>query len=132
MLKTIVIVANTVTIFNDPGGKVNDYIRAVDQYKQEQKRVEIVGYCGSACTVFLEIACVHPEATLAFHAAQSPPEIPEPAATLAEQYTTKLMVEKYPPALRVWFHLNAADKQGEDQYVTLSGKEVIELGAPEC
>lgn len=132
MLKTIVIVANTVTIFNDPGGKVSDYLRTVEQYKQEQKHVEIVGYCGSACTVFLEIACVHPNAKFAFHAAKSPDDMPEPAATLAEQYVTKLMVEKYPPPLQVWFHLNAADKQGEDQYVTLSGKEVIELGAPEC
>lgn len=43
----------TVQIKNDPGGSVQEYLQAIEYFKQNRIKLTIEGYCASACTLVL-------------------------------------------------------------------------------
>jgi hypothetical protein len=62
--------AHAVTITNDPGGILLDYAKRWQTYYQAQEEVRIMGYCASACTLFLTLpnVCIGRNVQFAFHA----------------------------------------------------------------
>lgn len=108
-------------IWNDPGGGINSYARAVDAGPP----AEIRGYCASACTMWLANGCVHPDATLAFHGAVYPSGNPMPPDR--QDYWDGYMAEYYPPAIAAWYM--TLGRFGENR---LSGAQAIEMGAVPC
>jgi hypothetical protein len=62
--------AHAVTITNDPGGILQDYAKRWQAYYQAREEVRIMGYCASACTLFLTLpnVCVGRNVQFAFHA----------------------------------------------------------------
>jgi len=116
MIDTVFAVAmNTVIIVNDPGGTLSDYAKQLIEYQQNETRVEIQGYCASACTMYLQIACVHPTAILGFHGASAKGE----GNKWMEEWATVALANMYPEALRIWFLENAAELRGDDaEYMT--------------
>jgi hypothetical protein len=58
-----------VIILDDRGGRVNDYMKAAQEYAAEGREVRIVGLCWSACSLALSVpnVCVGSMATVMFH-----------------------------------------------------------------
>lgn len=115
----------TVKIYNDRGGVVYDYLIDYKNYAMSGTTVEIVGECSSACTIFLGVGCVYPDATLNFHAAKN--KITQKKSVIA----TNIMISLYPSGIRKWFYDNAFDLIGHE-FATLSGRDAIKLGAKAC
>ena len=63
-----------VVIANNRGGNVMAAIQRRNQLERWGGPVEIRGYCGSACTLFITMpnACLGPRATVGFHAPRLP------------------------------------------------------------
>ena len=59
-----------IVIRNDDGGNVTGYIARREQLAKSGRRVEIRGYCASACTMLTTLpnACLGPKLVIAFHA----------------------------------------------------------------
>ena len=87
-----------IVIANDPGGYVVSYIRGWENIASLGNRVEIRGYCVSACTLVLGLipadrVCVGEEATFGFHSVSVDFGEHSPAGT---RYLWSL----YPPAVQ--------------------------------
>ncbi|NEX45220.1 hypothetical protein [Pseudotabrizicola algicola] len=118
-------------IENDPGGSLVDRLTALASLRQTGHRVEIVGWCASACTLYLGLpgACVRPSARLGFHGPQSqfygvslPPDDFE--------HWSRVMADHYPPQLRAWFMRDA--RNTTMGVVQITGAQAIQLGARQC
>lgn len=110
------------TIRHDGGGNVVTYMGRMLTLKPNAK---IDGWCASACTIYLAKACVTPRSTLMFHAAF------DERKKQIDVRMTESMSKFYPEPLREWFMESAAHLYGNN-YVELSGAQVIALGAREC
>ncbi len=66
--------SETVVIRDNKGGNVMRAIQRRQQLEHWGGPVEIRGYCGSACTLFITMpnACLGPNATVGFHAPRIP------------------------------------------------------------
>lgn len=82
-----------VTMYNNPGGYVSEFMFMRDYYMQSGTAIRISGTCMSACTMYLKspLFCVYPGAELWFHA-------PTPNSDEARQ----LLLDSYPPRIRQW------------------------------
>lgn len=93
------VVFQPLIIENDGGGLLARYNTSVQEVMRQKRIVEIRGFCGSACTMYLlsPQTCVGPEAELWFHAASYnyDPGRPDP-------YGTRFMLQHYPRKLRAW------------------------------
>jgi len=110
------------TIRNDGGGNVVAYMGKMLSLKPDAK---IDGWCASACTIYLAKVCVTPRSRIVFHAAF------DEVRGKIDVSMTESMAKFYPEPLRKWFMANAAHLYGND-YVELSGAQVIALGARKC
>ena len=113
------------TIYNDYGGSLSKRIDLIEQYKDRDIPVEIVGKCFSSCTMHLKDGCVYPDAILGFHSA------------VAEdgEYSvigTMLMTTYYPPDLQSWFWTTEASSITGKDIIYITGQQAIKLGAKEC
>lgn len=110
-------------IRNDSGGQLQQYLNALSIAAIAGEVIKIDGWCASACTVYLgsPFTCVTPQAKFGFHA---------PFGGTAEQnrYATQVMASNLPPVLGRWFLQNAAHLGGQ-QYVALSGAQIVQMGA---
>lgn len=63
-----------INIDNDKGGNVMEAIQRRNALQASGKRVQIRGYCRSACTIYLTLpnACLGPNASVGFHAPRIP------------------------------------------------------------
>lgn len=119
----------TQIIRNDGGGVVSEYMRTVRAAIITGQRVEIEGSCDSACTLWLAVACVRPNARLGFHGPSSglygiglPP---------AEHDRIALeMARFYPPQIARWFLAGPTKQVLGMTYI--SGATAIEMGAEKC
>ncbi|NEX45325.1 hypothetical protein [Pseudotabrizicola algicola] len=118
-------------IQNDLGGNMEARLQTIARMRASGTRVEIRGTCASACTMYLGLpnTCVSRGSRLGFHGPQSqyygislPPE--------EFEYWSRVMADHYPGAIRSWF-LSEARYTTMD-IITLSGAEVIRLGARPC
>ncbi len=119
----------TIRISHDFGGSIAQYMRAVDGLRDGRSRVEILGDCRSACTLFLGAgnACVSRHATLRFHGPSRPGHALTPAQF--EKFSRR-MAGYYPEPVRSWFLATARYRRGGT--FDLSGAELIAMGVPEC
>lgn len=109
-------------IWHDNGGVVGDYARAVMAAQHSGHRVEIAGECASACTMWLAVACVRPNARLGFHGAT--------AVTRADAYMANLyMAGFYPPAIQNWYLRGPATGQ---RLQWINGDDAVGMGAKGC
>ena len=118
-------------IQNDLGGSMEGRLQTIANFRSSGTRVEIRGQCASACTMYLGLpnACVARSSRLGFHGPQSqyygislPPD--------EFEYWSGVMADHYPGAIRNWF-LSVARYTTMD-IITLSGAEVIRMGARPC
>ena len=103
----------------DPGGSIRDRVELVrDEYRA------IDGYCASACTMHIANGCVTPTAWLVFHGPSY-----DGRAMPGERFDhwSRVMAGHYPDELAAWFM--AHGRVGQH---TLTGQQVIEMGAVEC
>lgn len=58
-----------IIIKNDRGGQITDYVLRRQQLAASGRRVQIHGFCNSACTIFTTLpnACMVPGALIGFH-----------------------------------------------------------------
>lgn len=119
----------TQIIRNDGGGVVSEYMHTVRAAIITGQRVEIRGSCDSACTLWLAVACVRPNARLGFHGPSSavygiglPPEEHDRIAQEMAQF--------YPPQIARWFLSGPANQVLGMTYI--SGQEAIKMGAKGC
>jgi hypothetical protein len=116
----------TIFIYEDRGGVVNDYIAAAHRYRDEKRRVEIRGYCASACLLALSVpgVCVSRAATVKAHHA-------------FEQYTLKIrpditvrMLNELPVKIRVRLESKIREKFTPES--TLLFDDLRQLGVADC
>ncbi|SDD43109.1 hypothetical protein SAMN05421538_101597 [Paracoccus isoporae] len=63
-----------IVVMNHKGGNVLDMVKLRSRLERSGKRVEVRGYCRSACTMLITMrnACLGPHATIGFHAPRIP------------------------------------------------------------
>src|SRR5947209_16046456 len=88
-------------IYDDRGGRIEDYISRFSALRQIGERVIVDGACLSACTVVLGAVqcnrtCVTPRATCGFHAAWIPTGS---GYTVASPRGDRVLWASYPPAV---------------------------------
>jgi len=123
--------AEAMEVRKDMGGSVEERLAEIARLEQAGTPVRIVGTCVSACTLYLGLstACVKPGARLGFHGPSTRLRgLPLPYEEF--ERLSRLMAEKYPPAIRAWFMAEARMVTGD--YITISGAEAIRLGARPC
>lgn len=114
----------------DRGGQIRFYIQKLAAASGQLH--EIRGDCMSACTIWLghKPVCVAPDATLWFHQASDPNlEVVSGNPWRWKSETGNLALSTfYPPrvlaVVRTWLE--------SPEFHTLSGRELIALGIPEC
>lgn len=96
-------VSGTIVITQDNGGPVGEYIQKISAAKKRGDRVEIIGQCLSACTLWLSMPqdqiCVGNNAVLGFHDATSP--IPIVSDAMRDSMRGVLM-SYYPASIKSW------------------------------
>ena len=122
---------NVLVVKDDPGGNISEMLSRVDQLRALGTRVEIRGFCASACTMLLGLpnACVAPTSRLGFHGPQS--QYYGIALPKDEfDYWSDVLAAHYPGTLRDWFMKKA--RNVTLSLVTLNGKQAIQMGAKKC
>ncbi len=111
--------AEQVTIRDDYGGVVVDYLKRLDTWEREKKRLVIEGVCESACTLYLSSpnTCVKRTARLGFHAPRGGETNEIDAAAAA------YMLNSYPPKVRAWVKKHGGLQN--DGLVYLEGADMV-------
>jgi hypothetical protein len=144
LLCTATIVALTATanaqahiVLYDSGGIVSEYVARWKDIAAKGGEVEVLGYCGSACTLVVayiprERLCFGGAASLNFHQARHPDGRPSPL-------TTQWVISQYPNDIRNWITAPPIDSDGiwrEQMPVQssriLPAKELWKMGYKKC
>jgi hypothetical protein len=118
--------AAQIRITDDPGGLIDNHIRAFQQVRDAGHEVVIDGTCNSACTLALGIIprerlCATRRARLGFHASWA--YAPDGSRVRSESGTAQLM-SIYPPHVRQWI----ARRGGlTTRMMVLSGRELSSM-----
>lgn len=107
-------------IVGDRGGNVMAAIQRRNELARSGRPVEVRGYCGSACTLYITLpnACLGPRATVGFHA----PRIP--GTTIIPQGVDNIMGSYYRNGIKrrwdaEWKHSLEIQKITAREYVRL-------------
>jgi hypothetical protein len=92
----------TVRIYDDPGGRIGNYLEKYRALRMSREHVAIDGTCASACTMLLGLIprnriCVTPRAVLAFHAAWDPS-----GDSVVASEGSRYLWSNYPRDIREW------------------------------
>ncbi len=121
----------SITIKKDTGGCIVAYTRTMDRLPQAAI-VRLTGDCRSACTLFIGHpgACTVPTARFLFHG----PSWNGRAMDRTDfERSSNEMASYYPEPIRSWFLTTVRHQIGLDDYETISGRKLIELGVlPRC
>lgn len=114
-------------ITQDYGGSVFVYQTKVSSLQGE---IKVKGECISACTMYLNTGnrlCTYKSAIWGFHGATA--DIP-----FIKQYADNLLSESYRkfPEIKRKFDTSWVKLQGWDNYYTVSGTDMIDMGVKEC
>src|SRR5437764_8694191 len=93
-------------IYNDRGGRIEDYISRFSARRQSGERVIVDGACLSACTMVLGAIprnriCVTSRATFGFHAAWIPTGS---GYVVGSPLGNRVLWASYPAAVRQWIN----------------------------
>ncbi len=121
--------AEVITVANDYGGYISNYMDRIDGIRARHTPVAITGDCRSACTLYLGAGnvCVTQAAMLRFH---GPSRSGEPFPKIEFEMFSQLMARYYPEPIKSWF-MDTARYRINGTFA-LSGAELIRLGVPEC
>lgn len=110
-------------IDNDGGGNVNEYLVDLSVAILSGEKIQIDGWCASACTLYLASTdtCVTANALLGFHA-------PRGGSAAENQQAAQVIGARLPAELSDWYFKYAAELDG-NRFVTLTGAEVVQMGA---
>jgi hypothetical protein len=123
--------AQSIDIFYDTGGSVNERLQDIQEINKNEGYVRIMGTCLSACTLYLGLDnyCVHKEAVFGFHGPRSPKnKLPLPKIEFDR--VSHLMASHYPDKIKKWFLSEGRMKI--DGYYKIKGLDMIKIGAPPC
>ena len=120
---------SAVTISDDRGGQIGDYLAKFHALRENGDRVMIDGTCASACTMLLGVIprnriCVTPRAVLALHSAWTPTSEGEQISSAGNYY----LWSNYPPAVRKWIIQHGGL---HSRIIYLSGAELTAM-YPRC
>lgn len=112
------------TLPDDMGGDVREYHLRTLVMQLRGDTARITNKCASACTLYLSVGCVTPNARLMFHSpfGGTPQQIQE---------ARELLASAYPPALATWYLAGPAYLTGGD-FAELSGAQAIQMGVKQC
>lgn len=114
-------------IGRDDGGQIGKYMRRIEAAALMGQEVQIAGECASACTMWLQTACVWPEAKLGFHGAA---DASGARLNAGDRWSTTIIIAShYPPAIADWFIRGPANGS---KLIWISGATAIKMGAKEC
>jgi hypothetical protein len=119
----------TVTIYDDPGGQIGEYLDRFHALRRSGEHVIIDGTCASACAMLLGVLprnqiCVTPRAVFAFHSAWEP----TPGGNKLSKAGTKYMWANYPSNVRKWISLHGGLRSG---FIYLRGPDLAAM-YPAC
>jgi hypothetical protein len=120
-------------ILHDDGGRLADYVSRWSVVSLAGNQVEVLGRCGSGCTILTayipkDRLCFHARASLAFHMARHSDTDPTPAPK-----TTKWMINNYPADIRGWIEARGGvEKMSISEWWTLPASELWEMGYRKC
>lgn len=94
----------TYRINQDRGGRLDQYAAKYHMLAAQNKKIEIRGYCVSACTLVLtdfprHRVCVGPKAVLGFHQAST---IAPNGEFVRSEIGTQWLYNHYGPSVRAW------------------------------
>ncbi|MDZ4136361.1 MAG: hypothetical protein U1D06_12330 [Paracoccaceae bacterium] len=121
----------SLVITTDRGGALQERLQQVEALRRSGQRVEIRGYCVSACTLYLGLphTCVSRTTVIGFHGPQS--QFYGVGLPRAEfERWSRIMADHYPVPLRAWFMARGRNLTMELQ--TFRGVDLIRMGVPEC
>ncbi len=112
-----------ITITNDDGGVVRDYVLRANLAKLRSDQIRMNGWCASACTAFLgnPTTCVTPRATFGFHG-------PTGGTQAQNRAAAETLARHFPKVLRDWYLTQAAQLQGQ-AYIVVTGEQLVQIGA---
>lgn len=123
--------AETITINNDPGGKVLERRAELSKIYREGHNVKVTGFCLSACTMVLiqiphERLCFGPQAVLGFHVAT--------VGNKPHYAATEHLMEGFPASVRKWFDAKGGVYQMPHgaNYWYLAAQELYAMGFARC
>jgi hypothetical protein len=124
--------AQTVLIYYDGGGVLQERIDMIKEYDRNGTRVEIRGNCKSACTLFLGLrnVCVAPDALISFHGPMYQ-DRKKMSDEKFEHYST-IIADFYPKGIDSWFMKTARYVIGGKNFLTIKGSEMFKYGVREC
>jgi hypothetical protein len=116
----------TVSIYDDRGGLVTDYFKALEYYKSHGIKVRISGNCMSACVLALGVknVCVTPQAVVKAHMARGA------VTNKPHVYMTASMMASIPD--RVAIYLIPRLKLDFTPETTLDYPKLLSLGIKPC
>ena len=115
-------------ITHDGGGRVDRMAARIERLQAEGRQVEIAGECVSACTMYLAIACVRPEARLTFH---GPSYYGWPLNAYDFDHWSRVIAAHYPPPLADWF-MGTARHRNLVPLPPLGQAQLVKMGARAC
>lgn len=114
----------TLVIRSNPGGIVEEFVRAVETYRMRRESIVVDGPCMSACVLTLSLArdglmCATPRASFHFHSAYSGP--PGTAAYDDDGGYNAVMMDEVPESVAEYVR----DHGGlTHKWIVLSGREM--------
>ena len=120
--------AEPLVIRDDAGGRVDWRAAEIRQLAAEGRSVEILGECVSACTMYLAIGCVGPDARLTFH---GPSFYGLPMSQHDFDVWSQYIAAHYPPALSEWF-MSKARHRNMVPLPPLGQGQLVAMGARAC
>lgn len=111
------------------GGRFARYYPVINKYNKSGERFRIVGFCRSACTLFLSIrnVCIQRGAFLSFHAGPDR----KTGKWVRNSSSTRAMLAAYKPSLRKY--LLDGHHVDSRRYFTMKGATLIDkFGYREC
>ncbi|PRY78057.1 hypothetical protein CLV80_10419 [Yoonia maritima] len=111
------------TIRNDGGGNVNEYLVDLSFAILSGEKIQIDGWCASACTLYLASTetCVTPNARLGFHA-------PRGGTDAENKEAARVIAARLPATLSAWYLKYGAELDG-NRFVALTGAQIVDMGA---
>ncbi|MEB8389326.1 hypothetical protein OO012_19085 [Rhodobacteraceae bacterium KMM 6894] len=113
----------------DMGGSIQSRQTEVRKLRRTGQRVEIIGRCYSACTMYLGLSnvCVAPNAVLGFH---GPKGVAGSLASDVFDHWSQVMARNMRKPLQVWFMQHA--RHVRSGVLKVSGSTLINMGYARC
>lgn len=112
-------------VWNDPGGLISSHEEKWKQISKSGRRVQILGYCASACTLFMkfiprERVCVGLHGELAFHPAFEK----RGGKRVYSKEGTEYVLKQYPADVQKWIRDRGGVGEDVTKLTLLRGKEL--------